>query len=94
MLHNPIPGLVPGDAEDAIDGALLGLLIDDHDGLWSIAELSHSLTSSSQCVGGCAPSAHETEDAVERLYAAGLIHRVGQFVFASRAAHVAQRLAS
>jgi hypothetical protein len=93
MHHHPIPGAGLGDAEDAFDTALLGLLIEDHGGLWSLAELSRSLTSSGQAVGGCEPSCHETEDAVERLYAAGLIHRIGQFVFATRAAHAAQRLA-
>jgi hypothetical protein len=93
MHHHPIPGVAPGDAEDAFDTALLGLLIDDHHGLWSLAELSRSLTSSTQAASGDPAPSHETEDAVERLYAAGLIHRVGQFVFATRAAHVAQRLA-
>jgi HD-like signal output (HDOD) protein len=33
------------------------------------------------------------EDAVEDLYAAGLIHRLGHLVCATRAAHEAQRLA-
>jgi hypothetical protein len=46
MHHNPIPGVAPDVAEDAIDQALLGLLI----------------------------------------------HRIGQFVFATRARHSAQRL--
>jgi hypothetical protein len=53
-----------------------------------------SLRASSQTVSGCEPPRHDTEDAVERLYAAGLLHRVGQFVFVTRAAHNAQRLAS
>ncbi len=94
MLHNPSPGVEPGDCEHALDQALLDLLIHDHPGLWSLAELSRSLTSSSQTVSGSEPPTHDTEDAIERLYAAGLIHRVGQFLFATRAAHNAQRLAS
>jgi hypothetical protein len=94
MHRNPIPGVEPGDAEKSLDEALLGLLIHDHPGLWSLTELNRSLTSSSQTVSGNEPPTHDTEDAVERLYAAGLIHRVGQFVFATRAAHAAQRLAS
>jgi hypothetical protein len=94
MLHHPIPGVEPGSAEDTLDEALLGLLIHDHPGLWSLTELNRSLTSSSQTVSGNEPPTHDTEDAIERLYAAGLIHRVGQFVFATRAAHAAQRLAS
>jgi hypothetical protein len=38
---------------------------------------------------GDEPSRHTAEDVIERLYAAGLIHRIGQFVFATRAAHAA-----
>ncbi len=94
MLHNPNPGVAPGAAEEALDQALLDLLVHDHPGLWSLHELTRSLTSSGQTSGGDEPPTHDTEDAIERLYAAGLIHRVGQFVFATRAAHNAQRLAS
>jgi hypothetical protein len=94
MHRNPIPGTMPGIAEDSFDSALLGLLIHDDTVLWSIAELARSLSSSTASAGvGEAPT-HETEDAIERLHAAGLIHRVGQFVFATRTAHAAQRLAS
>jgi hypothetical protein len=94
MLHNTNPGITPGDHEDALDRALLDLLVHDHPGLWSLSELSRLLTSSTQTAGANEPPVHEAEDAIERLYAAGLIHRVGQFVFATRAAHTAQRLAS
>jgi hypothetical protein len=94
MLHNPNPGPSLGDAEDTLDAALLDLLIHDYPGLWSLAELTRSLTSSSQTVDTGEPPAHETEDAIERLYAAGLLHRIGSYVFATRAAHNAQRLAS
>jgi hypothetical protein len=94
MLHNDIPGCAPGDHESALDHALLDLLVDVHPGLWSLHELTRSLTSSAQTAAGGDPPAHETEDAVERLYAAGLIHRIGDYVFATRAAHTAQRLAS
>jgi hypothetical protein len=89
MHHHPNPAL----PVDALAQAILGLLIDDHPGLWSLAELDRSLTSSGQTPVGCEPPRHVTEDAIEALYAAGLIHRVGQFVFASRCAHAAQRLA-
>jgi hypothetical protein len=94
MHGNPIPGTVPGIAEESFDTALLGLLIHDDTPLWSIAELSRSMSSSTPSAGVSEPPTHETEDAIERLHAAGLIHRVGQFVFATRAAHAAQRLAS
>jgi hypothetical protein len=89
MLHQPIPATEPGDPSEALAQAILGLLIDDHPGLWSLAELDRSLTPST-----APPAAYRTEDAVEQLYAAGLIHRTGEFVFATRAAHAAQRLAS
>jgi hypothetical protein len=94
MHTQPNPGIAPTIAEDLFDSALLGLLIHDHDGLWSIAELSRCMASSTQAAGVAEAPAHETEDAIERLHAAGLIHRVGHFVFATRAAHAAQRLAS
>ncbi len=93
MHRNPNPGCSPGSAEDSFDEALLGLLVHDYAGLWSLTELSRSLTSSSQIASGDEPPSHDTEDAIERLHAAGLIHRIGQFVFATRAAHAAQRLA-
>jgi hypothetical protein len=86
------PGHAPGDFEDALDQAVLGLLIHDHTGLWSIAELDRSLQPSGTTRGGDEPSRHTTEDAIERLYAAGLIHRIGQFVFATRAAHAADHV--
>ncbi len=94
MHPNPNPAPCAGIAEDSFDEALLGLLIDEHPGLWSIAELSRSLTSSAQAAATGEIETHDTEDAIERLHAAGLIHRIGGFVFATRVAHAAQRLAS
>jgi hypothetical protein len=93
MHHNPIPGTWLGDPAEALAQAILGLLIDDHPGLWSLSELDRSLTSSGQNPPGAEPPRHVAEDAIEQLYAAGLIHRIGQFVFATRCAHAAQRLA-
>ena len=94
MHSQPNPAVSASIAEDSLDEALLGLLIDDHPGLWSIAELCRSLISSAQTAATGEIETCDTEDAVERLYAAGLIHRIGGFVFATRAAHTAQRLAS
>ena len=92
MHHHPIPACPTAD--DALAQAILGLLTQDHPGLWSLAELDRSLTPSGETPIGEEPRRHTTEDAVEQLYAAGLIHRMGQFVFASRAAHATQSLAS
>ena len=94
MHRNPNPGCEPGSAEDTFDEALLGLLVHDHPGLWSLTELTRSLTSSVQTADGCEPPACDTEDAVERLYAAGLLGRIGQYVFATQAARTADRLHS
>jgi hypothetical protein len=93
MQHKPNSGFASATAESAFDQALLGLLIHDHPGLWSLAELTRSLTSSSQTTGGDEPPTHETENAIERLYAAGLIHRIGNYVFATHAARTADHLA-
>lgn len=93
MHHHPIPDPASPDRDDAIAQALLALLVHDHPGLWSLSELDRSLTSSGQASSGAEPPRHPTEDAVQRLYAAGLLGRVGQYVFATRAAHEAQRLA-
>jgi hypothetical protein len=95
MHRNPNPAADSGcPDEDSLDEALLGLLVHDHTGLWSIAEICRSLTSSAQIAGDGEVETCDTEDAIERLFAAGLIHRLGTFVFATRAAHTAQRLAS
>ena len=97
MHRNPNPAPCAGTAEDTLDEALLGLLVllvHDNPGLWSIAELCRSLTSSAQTAASGEVETCDTEDAIERLYAAGLIHRIGTYVFATRAAHTAQRLAN
>ena len=94
MHSQPNPATTAGTPEDNLDEALLGLLIHDHPGLWSLAELTRSLTSSAQAADGGDLPTLDTEDAIERLHAAGLIHRIGNYVFATRAAHAAQRLAS
>jgi hypothetical protein len=95
MHRNPNPAAASGcAAEESVDEALFSLLIHDHLGLWSIGELSRSLTSSSQAAASGEVETCDTEDAIERLYAAGLIHRIGIYVFATRAAYAAQRLAN
>ena len=86
MHTQPIPG--PATDDDALARAILDLLTIDHPGMWSMDELDRTLTPSA------APKSARTEDAIESLYAAGLVHRNGAFVFATRAAHEAQRLVS
>ena len=77
--------------EEAVKQALLGLIV-EAPALWSLAELDRHLQLNAESVSGAEPSRHPTEDAVQQLYAAGLLHRVDQFVFASRAAVEAARL--
>ncbi len=92
MRDQRIPGDSPADPH-ILKQALLGLLVCDHTGLWTLAELDRQLHPSSDTEPGDEPSRVDVEDAVEDLYAAGLIHRLGIYVFASRAAHAAQLLA-
>jgi hypothetical protein len=92
MRSERIPDADPGDP-DSLKQALLGLLVCDHTGLWTLAELDRCLSPSSNTEAGCEPDRVDVEDAVEDLYAAGLVHRFGVYVFATRAAHAAQRLA-
>jgi hypothetical protein len=73
--------------EPALAEAILGLLIDDHPGHWHVDELDRTLTPSS-----ATEPTSRTEDTLESLYAAGLVHRSGDFVFASRAAHVSRAI--
>ena len=61
--------------EQAHDKAVLGLLLDEEHVIWSIVEIGQML--GSQVEGA---------DAVNRLHAAGLVHRLGDYVFATRAA--------
>jgi hypothetical protein len=81
------PGHEPDDFIN-LKQALLGLLVIDHPGLWSTTELTRSLIPSS----GNGGHATDVEDALEDLYAAGLIHRLGSYVFATRAAHAAEHV--
>ncbi len=76
MHHHPNP--------EAVTHALLDLLVRERASLWSVAELDRAL---------CPPDGPgSAEDAIAGLYAAGLVHRVGDFVFATRAALEAERI--
>jgi hypothetical protein len=67
--------------EERIDMALLGLLLST-DRLWSIDEVSREIG-----------DPLEVADSIARLHGAGLVHRLESFVFASRPAVQAMRLA-
>jgi predicted transcriptional regulator len=65
----------PARSERECDSAVLALLLEEEHTIWSIAEIGQTLGSH---VNGV--------DAVNRLHAAGLVHRLGDYVFATRAA--------
>jgi Fe2+ or Zn2+ uptake regulation protein len=72
--------------------AVLDLLIEHHPAAWSTAELARELAPRAEVTSGKEPSTATVEDALAHLYGAGLVHRVGQFAFASRAAVESARL--
>jgi hypothetical protein len=72
--------------------ALLGLVCDERQSLWSLSELYRTLAPPDEARSGVEPTDVDVEDAVADLYAAGLIHRIGDFVFATRAALEAERV--
>jgi hypothetical protein len=77
MHDQPTPGL----ELDRLERALLDLLTLEPPGLWSVGELA-------QATG----NPLGTEDALVELHANGLIHRLHQFVFLTRAAVRARQL--
>ena len=94
MHDHPIREVAEMDADGPLMQAVLGLIVYDHPGLWSLSELDRSLQASVEARTGDEPVRARTEDVVQQLYAAGLLHRVGQFVFATRAAVEATRHAA
>jgi hypothetical protein len=71
------------EQDDRIDRALLGLLLrSGPHGLWSLEELGREIGDSLY-----------VQDAVNRLHGQGLIHRLGDFVFVTRAAARVEELA-
>lgn len=69
----------------AVAEAILGLVVDDHPVLWSADEVKRAMGPT---------SAADVEDAIAILHADGLVHRSGEFVFATRAAHACRALPS
>jgi hypothetical protein len=71
---------------------VLDLLVSSHPALWTMAELGRAISSSDEACKADEASLAGVEDALQDLYGAGLVHRVGQFAFASRAATESARL--
>lgn len=71
---------------------LLDLLVESHPTLWTVPELARALCSGATARRGEEPAANSVEDALQDLFGAGLIHRSGDFVFATRAAVEGARL--
>jgi hypothetical protein len=71
------------EQERKAEGAILGLLLNFEAGsLWSVEELIRQLSASRL----------EVVDGLASLHAAGLIHRMGDYVFATRAASTFDQL--
>jgi hypothetical protein len=73
----------PSTEDATYDALVLDLLLIEHDGLWSVAELQQML--------GNEPA---VEDALARLHGLGLIHRIENLVCATRAAAHMRALAN
>jgi hypothetical protein len=74
---------VMAEQELQAEGAILGLLLNfDAGSFWSVEEVVRQLSTSRL----------DVIDGLASLQAAGLIHRVGDFVFATRAASSFDRL--
>lgn len=81
MHHNPIAD--PEASDGTYDQLVLDLLLIEHAGLWSVDELERMVV-----------DAPALDDALARLHATGLIHRLESYVFATRAAAHVHKLAS
>jgi hypothetical protein len=74
--------LTPAEEDGQIDSAILGLLIDpDVQRPWSREEIDREIGS-------------DTTDSLNRLFGAGLIHRLDGFVWVTRAAIAAEEIAN
>lgn len=81
-MHNDSSTVHAVAQDDATDQAILGLLLIDHPGLWSVAEVAREMGDELRA-----------QDGLARLAGVGLIHRLDGFVFASRTAVCAHALA-
>jgi len=72
--------LSPAEEDGQIDSAILGLLLgNDEQRPWSVEEIEREIGSN-------------TTDSLARLYGGGLIHRLDGFVWATRAAVMADEI--
>ena len=70
----PVPETTPAEREALIDGAILGLLVnDDSHRPWSVQEVEREVQ-------------RDATDSLGRLHGGGLIHRLDGFVWAARPA--------
>jgi hypothetical protein len=75
MQHQPIP-MSEAEKQDHTDGVILSLLLDDDSQRpWTVQEVSRELG-----------DPEDAADGLRRLMGAGLVHRLHDFVFATRAA--------
>lgn len=76
--ENPIRSIIQQDA--ATDSAILGVLLSDTSHRpWSVDEIAREMDS-------------DPRDALARLYGGGLIHKLSGFVWATRAAAMADEI--
>lgn len=68
-------------SDEAYQAGVLGLLLEEDHPLWTIDEIARDLDHRIGAIDAC-----------DRLHAAGLIHRCGDFVLATRAAARAHEL--
>lgn len=81
MLTQPIAD--PAHADGTYDSLVLDLLVIEHDGLWSVAELKRMLG-----------DVTAVDDSLARLHGLGLVHRLDGLVCATRSAAHVHSLAS
>jgi hypothetical protein len=70
-----------GRTDEELDKLVLGLVLDGPSWLWSVDEIARELADPAGA-----------RDAVARLAGAGLVHRLNEFVFTTRAARRASEL--
>ena len=69
------------EREGAIDSAILGMLVNSDQRLWSRDEIEHEI-------------GRDVTDSLNRLYGGGLIHRLQGFAWPTRAALMSDEIGS